>query len=121
MTFSSRLISERKRLKLKQMELAQLAGTTKKSQIDYEHERVPAFANYLASIAKAGVDVQFLLTGQESGGPVLTPDERLILELYRQAPDVLRQAARAVLAGGGAVKHGKTVVVGRDMNGDVNM
>ena len=109
MTISRRLQEERKRLKMSQTELAQRAGTTKKSQIEYEKERLPAFAFYLEAVAAAGVDVRYVLTGQHSGEPSLTDDDRALLALFHQASPALRQAAIAVLSAGQA---GSTLVEG---------
>ena len=109
MTISKRLLEERKRLKMSQTELAQRAGTTKKSQIEYEKERLPAFASYLEAVAAAGVDVRYVLTGQRSGEPNLTGDDQVLLALFHQASPALRQAAIAVLSAGQA---GGTIVEG---------
>lgn len=100
MTISKRLLEERKRLKMNQTDFAEKAGTTKKSQIEYEKERLPAFAAYLAAIAEAGVDVQYVLTGRRSGEPVLTPKERLLLAAWKEASPELQTAVLAVLATG---------------------
>lgn len=109
MTISKRLLEERKRLKMSQTELAQRAGTTKKSQVEYEKERLPAFAFYLEAVAAAGVDVRYVLTGQPSGEPSLTDEDRALLALFRQASPALRQAAIAVLSTG---QTGGTIVGG---------
>lgn len=109
MTISRRLQEERKRLKMSQTELAQRAGTTKKSQIEYEKERLPAFAFYLEAVAAAGVDVRYVLTGQHSGEPNLTDDDQALLALFHQASPALRQAAIAVLSTG---QTGGTIVGG---------
>ena len=100
-TFSGRLKEERKRVKLTQTELALNAGITKSAQVDYEKERLPAFATYLEKVAEAGLDVGYIVTGQR--GPVpLTPEETALLELYRAAGPALRAAALAVLGTGSA-------------------
>lgn len=119
MTISKRLLEERKRLKMSQTEFAQCAGTTKKSQIEYEKERLPAFAAYLAAIAAAGVDVQYILTGRRSAEPVLTPKERLLLAAWNAASPELQTAVLAVLATGQSGVGG--VNVGRDNNGNITM
>lgn len=119
MTISKRLLEERKRLKMNQTDFAEKAGTTKKSQIEYEKERLPAFAAYLAAIAEAGVDVQYVLTGRRSAEPILTPEEAEFLSLLRRsAPDV-RKTAREVLRSGMVIT--KQINVGRDNYGDINL
>ena len=113
--FSQRLVEERKRLKLLQKNFSELAGVHKKSQVDYEKGRFPAFA-YLERIAEMGVDVQYVLTGRRSAEPVLTPDERLLLEAWKRATPALQQAALAALVGGmGGVQ------IGRDNNGNITI
>lgn len=119
MTISRRLLEERKRLKMNQTDFAEKAGTTKKSQIEYEKERLPAFATYLAAIAAVGVDVQYVLTGQRSAEPVLTPKERLLLAAWNAASPELQTAVLAVLATGQSGVGG--VNVGRDNNGNITM
>ena len=119
MTISKRLLEERKRLKMNQTDFAEKAGTTKKSQIEYEKERLPAFATYLAAIAAVGVDVQYVLTGQRSADPVLTPKERLLLAAWKAASPELQTAVLAVLATGQSGVGG--VNVGGDNNGLIAM
>lgn len=63
MTIGQRLKEERERLGFTQPAFAELAGTTKKSQIDYEKDLTQPKAGYLASIAKAGADVSYIVTG----------------------------------------------------------
>ena len=116
MNFSQRLVEERKRLKLLQKNFSELAGVHKKSQVDYEKDRFPAFVAYLERIAEMGVDVQYVLTGRRSAEPVLTPDERLLLEAWKRATPALQQAALAALVGGmGGVQ------IGRDNNGNITI
>lgn len=116
MNFSKRLVEERKRLKIKQKEMAEKVGVHINSQLDYEKGRVPAFVAYLEQIAEMGVDVQYVLTGRRSAEPVLTPDERLLLEAWKRATPALQQAALAALVGGmGGVQ------IGRDNNGNITI
>lgn len=64
--FGRRLRSERVRLALSQTAFAALADQQKNSQIRYEKgERVPR-ADYLASVTRAGVDLQYLFTGERA-------------------------------------------------------
>lgn len=121
MTISRRLLEERKRLKMNQTDFAEKAGTTKKSQIEYEKERLPAFATYLAAIAAAGVDVQYVLTGQRSAEPVLTPEEKNLLAAWHRAAPAVRAAALAALqAGAEKEKPTRTIRMGNVKN-DGNM
>ena len=82
MTLGDRLLEERERAGLTQTVLAAVAGTTKKSQIEYEKNSAQPKSGYLAAIAAAGIDVQYILTGVRSSA-ALAPDERLLLDKYR--------------------------------------
>ena len=121
MTFSARLKEERKRLKLTQPIFAERCGVTKKSQVAYEGNDLPLFADYMEKAAALGADVGYIVSGQR--GPVpLTPEETALLTLYRAAPPALRKAALAALASGHPVQSGFTVngnvtgsIVGQDM------
>ncbi len=64
MTIGQRLREERERLGFTQPVLAELAGTTKKSQIDYEKDLTQPKASYLAIIADAGADINYIVTGK---------------------------------------------------------
>ena len=100
MSFSKRLVEERKRLKIKQKDMAERLGIHINSQLDYEKGRLPAFVGYLERIADLGVDVQYVLTGQRNSEPVLTPKERLLLAAWKAASPELQTAVLAVLATG---------------------
>lgn len=113
MTFGARLKEERKRLKLTQSQIATLAGTTKSTQLQYEKDAMRANSDYLAALAKAGIDVAYILTG-ERGGVQLTEQEADILALIRQAPPAVRETAINVLRSGLVIS--KQVNVGRDLH-----
>lgn len=62
----SRLRQERKRLGLSQKEMGELGGVAANAQGKYESgERAPR-ADYLAALARAGVDVLFVLTNRRA-------------------------------------------------------
>ncbi|GAB0057451.1 hypothetical protein SIID45300_01779 [Candidatus Magnetaquicoccaceae bacterium FCR-1] len=62
-----RILEERKRLKMNQTDFAAIGGVVLNTQFTYEkNTRIPD-ATYLASIAAAGVDVNYILTGMRSG------------------------------------------------------
>lgn len=117
--FETRLKEERKRLGLKGGQLAQLGGVSAVSQSCYEKGKQLPGATYLAAIAAAGVDVQYVLTGQRSAEPVLTPKERLLLAAWKAASPELQTAVLAVLATGQSGVGG--VNVGGDNNGLIAM
>lgn len=116
MEFFERLREERKRLKLNQTQLAALAGTTKNSQLNYEKGNVCPNAVYLAAIAAAGVDVQYVLTGQRSAEPVLTPEEKAVLAAWQKASQAVRAAALAALQAGADAKKPARQIVGGDVH-----
>ena len=116
-SFSSRLREERKKLHLTQAELAEKAGVTKKAQGDYEKERQPQFAGYLEALAREGLDVAYILTG-DRGGAVLTPEEKELLRLDRGASLPGKAAAIAALtAGGQPGAPRQSVTIGGSNNG----
>ena len=117
--FETRLKEERKRLGLKGGQLAQLGGVSAVSQSCYEKGKQLPGAAYLAAIAAAGVDVQYVLTGQRSAEPVLTAKERLLLAAWKAASPELQTAVLAVLATGQSGVGG--VNVGGDNNGLIAM
>lgn len=92
----ARLREERVRLGRNQVDFAALAQTTKRSQYEYEKGGASPGASYLASIAAAGADVQYIVTGVRTAC-ALAADEHRMLEQYRQSPPVLRDAALRVL------------------------
>ncbi|WP_366520965.1 helix-turn-helix transcriptional regulator [uncultured Desulfovibrio sp.] len=123
-TFSARLKEERKRLGLKGIEVAQLVGISRETQSLYENGKRTPDVEYLAKLHSAGFDALYLLTGSHivvTGPPPLKKDETTLLENYRRASRAIKQAAQAVLASGVSSAIGKTVVVGRDVHGDVNL
>lgn len=62
--FTDRLREERERLGLSQTAMAACADVTKMSQINYEKGARSPDAKYLDAIARAGVDVLYILTGR---------------------------------------------------------
>ncbi|MEJ2415720.1 MAG: helix-turn-helix transcriptional regulator [Exilibacterium sp.] len=65
-SFPERPKAERKRLKLSQNAFAALAGLKKQAQIHYEKGERSPNADYLMSLAAAGVDIHYLLTGAKT-------------------------------------------------------
>jgi len=82
-TIGDRLKEERERLKLSQTSLADAAGTTKKTQIDYEKNKTQPKANYLAAVAAFGVDVAYVITGIRLENVASTPTELAFLRNCR--------------------------------------
>lgn len=68
--FSNRIEEERKRLGLNQDAMARAGGISKRTYCYYESgEREPG-AGFLAAIAAAGADVQYIITGVRRGTAV---------------------------------------------------
>lgn len=95
----ARLVEERKRLRMNQTDFGRLGAVSKGSQILYEKGDGSPTADYLSAIALSGVDVQYVLTGVRSS-VALTPEERLLVDRFRESEKELRDAALRVLLGG---------------------
>lgn len=96
--FFDRLKEERKRLGLNQDDFAALGGVKKGAQFNYENGSRTPDSDYLAAIAKAGVDVLYLLTGAHAATS-LAVDEGELLDCYRQL-DVRGKAGVLGMIGG---------------------
>ena len=102
-SIGDRLREEREKLSLNQTQLAELTGTTRKTQFNYETDARRPDADYLATATSVGVDVLYVLTGQRVGGvkpaPTLNADEEELLALFRAAPLAVKAAAIGALHG----------------------
>ncbi|MDM0091660.1 MULTISPECIES: helix-turn-helix transcriptional regulator [unclassified Variovorax] len=98
-SIGSRLRDQRERLEYNQSDLAEIGGTTRKSQFLYETDARRPDADYLAAIAAVGLNVLFILTGSEEGAEPIqfTAEERDLLEHFRKAPSAVRKAAMGAL------------------------
>lgn len=114
--FETRLKEERKRLGLKGGQLAQIGGVSAVSQSSYEKGKQLPGAAYLAAIAAVGVDVQYVLTGQRSAEPVLTPEEKVVLAAWKKASKEVQAAALAALQAGADAKKPARQIVGGDVH-----
>lgn len=90
-----RLKEERERIGHTQAQLAAIAGVTKTSQSNYESDKRQPDTGYLAAIAGAGIDVQYVVTGRPAAP--IAGDEAELLARYREASPELRAAALRVL------------------------
>ncbi|MFX5344345.1 helix-turn-helix transcriptional regulator, partial [Acinetobacter baumannii] len=88
------------RLGYTQPVFAELAGTTKKSQIDYEKDLTQPKAGYLAAIAEVGADIGYIVTGNKS--PKLQNSD------FAYEFDLVNVYDVSVSAGDGAVCLGET-------------
>ncbi|WP_339844341.1 helix-turn-helix domain-containing protein [uncultured Halopseudomonas sp.] len=86
MDLGERLRAERKRLGFSQTEFAELAGSSKHAQINWEKGVAAPNALALRAWAEEGLDVLFVVLGTQPGVKPrgdLPPDEQLLLESYR--------------------------------------
>jgi len=105
MSIGQRLVEERRRLGMTQVDLIALTNTSRTSQFNYESDRSIPDGNYLVAIAKVGADILYILTGCRMVGSVLPEevevlkkDEREMLMDYRQSPIDMRRNMRSVIA-----------------------
>lgn len=91
-SIGERLKSERERLGLSQTEFGLKGAVSKRSQIMYEQGKAAAGADYLAAIAMAGADVQFVLTGRRSA--VASIDGALLRVCLEGVEEGLHKAKR---------------------------
>jgi transcriptional regulator with XRE-family HTH domain len=106
MTIGERLRQERERLGLSQPKLAGLVNTTKQTVFSWESGKTAPDGFQLSTLAAAGADVLYILTGEYGG--VLTHDEREMLSLFRAAPLAVKSAAVGALQGGSSATVSKT-------------
>jgi transcriptional regulator with XRE-family HTH domain len=103
-TIGQRLKEERLRLKMNQPDFAALGGKVKKTLIDYEKDESSPDAKFLAAIAAAGADTNYILTGQrahliseENPGYMLRPDQKALLDnlenCSKEDQDAIRRMA----------------------------
>ncbi|MVT38928.1 helix-turn-helix domain-containing protein [Acidovorax citrulli] len=94
-----RLREERKRLGWSQVVAASHAGISREMWSKYEAGAEPG-ARVLAAVGAAGVDTQYVLTGEREGaGSPLTPEEQMLLSYFRDASKEVRKAALGALLG----------------------
>lgn len=131
MSIFARLREERERLGLTQEAFGSAGGVLKGAVINYEKgARFPDVA-FLAGVANAGADVQYIVTGRraDQNSTTLAPAERALLEAFALADaegravvaGVAELAKRASSAPTGAVSGGRVQVggdVGQQVMGD---
>ncbi|MDE5681106.1 MAG: helix-turn-helix domain-containing protein [Mailhella sp.] len=100
MFWGERLKEERKRLKIKQKDLAATFGVVHQTILSYEKGKTNPEIDFFEKISKLGFDVQYIITGERSDN-VLTAEEKEFLALFRSSPETIKQAVRAVLLSGG--------------------
>ncbi|KWD80432.1 transcriptional regulator [Burkholderia ubonensis] len=99
MGIGARLKEERMRVGMSQAEIAALGGLSNKTQLSYESDARSPDANYLAVLAKVGVDVLYVITGVRAHPSTMPEDEAELLDSFRQLNDVGRAAIQASVNG----------------------
>lgn len=121
---NERLREERKRIGMTQDAISVVGGVSKRTVIDWEKGVFPPTSQYLAAIAVAGADVQYILTGIRSGS-ALPGDEEELLGDYRSMDAIGKKAIKALCkvyskrqasVSDTAAAHGKAVVQRVDTN-----
>ena len=95
-TFGGRIVAERKKLGLSQIDLLIRTGVSKSTQIKYEAGTSYPDAEYLMKLDVIGLDVMYILTSNRSS-EVMLPEHQNLLDAYIDAPPLLKRAAFAVL------------------------
>lgn len=120
----ARLKQERERLGYNQLDFAAIGGASKRSQIDWEQGKLVPNAEFLAMIAAAGVDVLYILTGEQASS-ALTQDEKELLSGYRDL-DIRGKAGVLGMINGMStppVQRNQSVVfhgaIGQQVTGDI--
>ena len=112
-SIGDRLRKERDRLDMNQSDFASAAGTTRKTQFNYESDNRRPDADYLAAIAAIGADVLYILTGHRGKAAATAPPplpekhRKLIANYVKCTPDAqktLMQMSELLAAGGKPVE-----------------
>ncbi|PXX39410.1 MULTISPECIES: helix-turn-helix domain-containing protein [Burkholderia] len=94
--FGERLKRERSRLGLNQTEFAALGTVKQRAQYQYEKGVRRPNSDYLSAIAAAGVDVCYVLTGEE-GARLENPDEQRVVSGFRALDPRKREVILALI------------------------
>ena len=89
------LTEERNRLNLKAKDVAEFVGVAIPTQSNYENGKRSPDAEYLAKLTELGFDINYVLTGKREPLSLAT-QEKMLIELFRQAPETVQ---RHILAG----------------------
>lgn len=91
---------------MSQTAFGQLGEAGKTTVISWERGTAFPNAAFLSAVAKAGVDVLYVLTGERAASlPAgLSAEEQLLVESYRALPVTRRKAVLADLLTGGAAR-----------------
>ncbi|OCG60220.1 helix-turn-helix domain-containing protein [Gilliamella sp. Nev3-1] len=116
----NRLKEERKRLKLTQVDMALICGISREMWGKYERGIAIPGGEIFAALAIAGVNVQFILTGERQSGLILSREEKELIELYRNAPLAIKAAALGALTAGTAQQTSAKQIFNGNIDGQVS-
>lgn len=105
-TLGARLREERDRLGINQNDLADIGGVGRNSQGNYENDRQNPDTVYLLAVAKAGIDVVYVLLGRRDTelGAQTEAEAEVICSFRSLGPDdqaVVRRVATGLAKMGG--------------------
>jgi transcriptional regulator with XRE-family HTH domain len=83
-TIGQRLADERKRLGYNQPDFGKLGGVKKGTVINWEKGLTSPTGEFLAEIAKAGADINYIITGERIE-KILTNRESALIDNYRNS------------------------------------
>lgn len=105
-SLGARLRTARKGLGKSQDDMAAACGVSREMWGKYERDAAMPGGEVLIKVALAGIDVNYILTGQRAGGvkpaPTLTAEEETMLGYFRDASKEVRRAALGALLGASA-------------------
>lgn len=94
--FGSRLREERVRINPKQGDFAAVLGVRQSQLSDWERGGTGLKIEHLALLGGAGIDVQYVVTGQR-GGQLLAPRESAVLDAFRRLDETAQDAVLIVM------------------------
>ena len=99
LNIGERLREERVRLGFNQADFAALAGVAKTSQFNYEKGERSPDAAYLAAVARKGVDVLYVVTGERLsvGEGTLSVSELEMVQVVRSLDEEDKSAIKRLL------------------------
>lgn len=90
MSIGQRLREEREKIGLNQTAMGAVGGVRKQAQLKYENNESYPNAEYLAAVAKIGVDIQYVVLGIRSA-QAINDEEQQLLAAFRAASPQIRQ------------------------------
>jgi len=96
LNFGVRLVQERRRLKIKQADLAKLLDRSKVTQVSYEAGLTCPDAEYLSALDKLGADIYYIITGEQPEA-IRGEGERQLVSGYRSLGEQGKNLALNIL------------------------